>query len=149
INLGSRASCAINVAFTPSATGSRTGVLTVTDDAPGSPHTVALGGTGDLAPPSVRLTTTSLAFSAQTVGTSATKTVTLTNTGGTPLRFSARRVIGDDFTETDKCGTTVLASASCTLTVTFTPRTGGARAGTLSLIDDAAGSPQLIQLSGT
>jgi hypothetical protein len=40
------ASCSIGVSFTPTATGTRTGTLTVTDNAPGSPHTVALSGTG-------------------------------------------------------------------------------------------------------
>ena len=40
------ASCAISVVFTPTATGTRTGTLSVTDDASGSPQTVSLSGTG-------------------------------------------------------------------------------------------------------
>ncbi len=40
------ANCTINVTFTPSAEGSSTATLTVTDGAPGSPHTVSLSGTG-------------------------------------------------------------------------------------------------------
>jgi hypothetical protein len=40
------ASCAINVVFKPSAFGLGTGTLTITDSAPGSPHTIALSGTG-------------------------------------------------------------------------------------------------------
>ena len=39
-------SCNITVTFTPTKTGTRTGYLTVTDSAPGSPHTVKLEGTG-------------------------------------------------------------------------------------------------------
>jgi nucleoside-specific outer membrane channel protein Tsx len=38
--------CTIMVTFAPSASGARTGTLTVTDSASGSPQTVALGGTG-------------------------------------------------------------------------------------------------------
>ena len=38
--------CAINVTFNPTAAGLRTGALTINDNAPGSPHTVALSGTG-------------------------------------------------------------------------------------------------------
>ncbi|MGB7728644.1 MAG: choice-of-anchor D domain-containing protein [Candidatus Acidiferrum sp.] len=38
--------CAVSVTFTPAATGSRTGTLTITDNAPDSPQTVALSGTG-------------------------------------------------------------------------------------------------------
>lgn len=45
-NLSSGASCSIVVTFTPSATGSVTGMLALTDNAPGSPQTVTLRGTG-------------------------------------------------------------------------------------------------------
>ncbi len=41
------ANCAVSVTFTPTAAGSRTGMLTITDNAPGSPHLVALAGTGE------------------------------------------------------------------------------------------------------
>jgi hypothetical protein len=44
------ASCAVNVRFAPTATGSRTATLRVTDNAPGSPHDIALSGTGVAAP---------------------------------------------------------------------------------------------------
>jgi hypothetical protein len=44
------ASCQVAVRFTPTAVGSRTGALTITDDAAGSPHTVSLVGTGQAAP---------------------------------------------------------------------------------------------------
>lgn len=40
------ASCTINVTFTPTATGARNGAITINDNAPGSPHTVGLSGTG-------------------------------------------------------------------------------------------------------
>jgi len=38
--------CTINVTFTPAATGSRTGTLSVTDSDKGSPQTDVLEGTG-------------------------------------------------------------------------------------------------------
>jgi YVTN family beta-propeller protein len=44
--LAARASCTITVTFTPTAPGVRSGTLTLTDDAAGGPHTVALSGTG-------------------------------------------------------------------------------------------------------
>ena len=40
------ASCNINVAFQPTAVGTRLGTLTVTDSATGSPHKISLRGTG-------------------------------------------------------------------------------------------------------
>lgn len=43
--------CAINVTFTPTAAGSRTGAITIIDNASGSPHTVNLTGTGQASTP--------------------------------------------------------------------------------------------------
>jgi hypothetical protein len=40
------AACSISVRFHPTGTGTRTGAITITDDAAGSPHKVALSGTG-------------------------------------------------------------------------------------------------------
>jgi hypothetical protein len=48
--LAAGASCTVNVTFTPTATGNRTGTLTVASNDPGSPLTVALSGTGGSAP---------------------------------------------------------------------------------------------------
>src|SRR5439155_6244649 len=44
--LAAGANCAINVTFTPTATGTRSGTLTVTDNASNSPQTASLTGTG-------------------------------------------------------------------------------------------------------
>jgi bacillolysin len=54
-SLAAAASCAINVTFTPTATGSRSATLQVTDNAAGSPHGVPLSGTGATAPPASNL----------------------------------------------------------------------------------------------
>jgi hypothetical protein len=45
-SIAGAASCTITVTFTPAATGSRTGTLTITDADPTSPQVVALTGTG-------------------------------------------------------------------------------------------------------
>lgn len=54
--------CVVSVTFTPSAAGSRTGTLTITDNAPSSPQTVSLTGTG--APISLNAAPNSLTISA-------------------------------------------------------------------------------------
>jgi len=46
------ASCAVAVSFTPSVAGARTGTISVLDDAPDSPHSATLSGTGQAAPSS-------------------------------------------------------------------------------------------------
>ena len=44
--LAANANCSINVTFTPTATGSRTASIIIMDNAPGSPHSIMLTGTG-------------------------------------------------------------------------------------------------------
>src|SRR5947209_14379099 len=78
------ASCLLNLTFTPTAASARTATVTITDDAPGTPQSVSLTGTG-LTPPTATLSATSSAFGNQRVGTtSAAQNLTLTNNAATP-----------------------------------------------------------------
>jgi hypothetical protein len=138
--------CAIQVTFTPTAAGARTGALTITDSSAGSPHTVQLLGQGGQA--SVALSPTSLAFPSQALNTtSAAQTVTLTDTGALNLQVSQVQVTGP-FAETNTCGTLVPVNISCKISVTFTPTAAGAATGSLIFTDSAADSPQTVALSG-
>ena len=92
---------------------------------------------------------TSLTFASQTVGTtSAAQTVTLTNSGTGSLSISSIAASGN-FAETNNCGTSLAAGASCTLSVTFTPTAAGTLTGAITFTDNAAASPQKVSLSGT
>jgi parallel beta-helix repeat protein len=145
-SLAAGANCSINATFSPTASGTRSGSLTITDDASGSPQTVALSGTGTA--PSASLSPTSLTFGAQIVGTTSTaQVVTLTNGGNSALSISGIVTTGD-FAQTNNCGTSLAAGASCSISVTFMPSAGGARTGTLAVTDDASGSPQTVALGG-
>src|SRR5262249_5960496 len=118
-----------------------------TDNAPGSPHIVQLTGSGTVAV--ANLSPTSLSFGSQAVGTtSAQEEVTLTNSGGAPLNINRIATAGD-FSQTNKCGASLDAGSHCTISVTFAPSDTGNRTGTLSVTDDAAGSPHTVTLSGT
>ncbi|MGH9537614.1 MAG: choice-of-anchor D domain-containing protein, partial [Terriglobales bacterium] len=145
------ASCTISVRFTPSATGPRSASLSITDNAAGSPQTVTLTGMGT--GPAVNLLPTSLSFGNQALNTtSAAKTVTLTNTGTATLNIAGYIFTGTNptnFSQTHTCGTTLVAGASCTISVTFRPSARSSRTATLNVIDNAAGSPQTVTLSGT
>ena len=148
VTLGIGANCTINVTFSPTALGSTVQSLSITDDAPGSPQTVSLTGRGVSAAVAT-LPTTPLTFANQVVGTTSTaQPITLTNNGAAPLGSLSIGTTGD-FAETNDCGTSLAVSASCTINVTFTPTTIGSRPGSVSVTDDAAGSPQSIGLSGT
>src|SRR6185295_421064 len=142
------ANCTISVIFTPTAAGARSGSITVTDNATGNPHTVALTGTGTTAP-GISFSPTSLSFGNQGVGTSsAAQTVTLTNTGTAPLSITSI-VASGDFSQTNTCGASVAAGANCTISVIFTPTAGGARSGSITVTDNATGSPHTVALTGT
>jgi len=142
-------SCNVGVAFAPSAKGTRKGTLTISDSDPASPQTVALTGTGTV----VSLSALSLVFPAQPVNTSSgSRKVTLKNEGATALNFTAITVVGTNagnFTQTNTCGTSVAAGASCTISVIFKPTATGTRTAAVSISDNGGGSPQKINLAGT
>jgi hypothetical protein len=77
-SLAIAASCQINVTFTPTAGGSRTGMLTITDNAPGSPETVTLTGTGQ----DFTVAPSGAATVAVTPGQTASFAISLTPGGG-------------------------------------------------------------------
>jgi parallel beta-helix repeat protein len=149
INPGPTNACVFTVTFTPTAAGPRTGTLTVTSDATGSPHTITLSGTGAPLTPTVSLTPTSLTFAPRTVGSTSTpQTITLANTGNGPLTITSITGSGD-YAFTSSCGTALAALASCTINVTFTPLAAGPRPGSLVIVDNAPGSPRTVPFSGT
>jgi len=146
--------CTLNVTFTPRASGTRTGALTINDNAVGSPQTVGLTGTATSAGgPVVTLSTSSLSFGNQPLGTTSTpQNFTLTNTGASPLSIAGVGISGQnpgDFVQTNDCGTSVATGASCAFSVTFTPAASGNRSATLNITDNAGGSPQHVNLAGT
>ena len=148
LTLAVKAACTISITFSPTAAGSRTGALTITDNAPGSPQVVQLGGTGVPAP-TAALSATSLTFAGQPLGsTSASQNVTLTNTGSTAMVITNIVATGD-FVEAGTCGASLSAGAGCTISVSFKPTAVGSRYGTVTVTDSAANSPQTITLAGT
>ena len=99
----------------------------------------------------VELSATNLAFGNEASGsTSAAKTVTVTNSGGSVLSFKSIALSGsqsDDFALSNKCGATLASRASCTFTVSFTPVAVGAKSASVS-VSDGAGT-QTVSLTGT
>lgn len=151
-SLGVAATCTINVTFTPTASGVRSGSISVADNAAGSPQTVALSGTGVTPTPTAILSAASIPFSNQSVGTtSGSQTISLSNTGTATLAI-ASIVVNGDFARTTTCGATLGVGLSCNISVTFTPTVAGLRNGTLTVTDNSggvAGSTQTASLSGT
>jgi hypothetical protein len=142
------ASCQVLVSFSPRGKGVRSGTLSVTDNAPGSPQSIPLTGTGTV----VSLSSTALNFGNQAVGTTSTpQTVTITNNAVVTLTLNGGNITGanaGDFAMTTTCGSSLAPGASCMFSVTFTPTATGSRSAMLNISDNGGGSPQIVALSG-
>jgi hypothetical protein len=137
--------CAVSITFTPAASGTRTGTLSITDSA--GTQTATLTGTGQ-APATDTLSPLALTFPTQQVGTtSAAQSVTLTNTGDVALTLIAASVSTGDFSVANACGASLAGHATCALSVTFSPTATGPRSATLTLTD--ALRSQTVALTGT
>ena len=144
--------CTVSVIFKPTASGPQTATMTIGSDAATPFAPVGLSGTGTT--PAVSLSTLSLVFSGQALNVASTPLpITLTNPGTGALNFSGGITISGanagDFAQSNNCGAQVAAGASCTINVTFTPKALNSRVATLSIADDAVGSPQSVALSGS
>lgn len=140
-------SCTIKVTFTPTQLGIRTGTLTLTDNSPSSPQTVALSGTGGV---QAKLTPATATFPKESVGVSSpAKVFTLHNLQAVSLTGISISTTGDFSVSTQTCSTSLAAQSTCTISVVFTPTQTGTRTGTLSVSDSAVGSPQTSSLTGT
>ncbi len=109
-------------------------------------------GGGTTPPPtSATLSTnpSSLTYPSQAQNTaSAAQTVTVSNTGTAAATVSGVAATGD-YAQTNTCGTSIAAGASCTVSVKFTPTAAGTRTGTLTVTSNATNSPTTVALSGT
>lgn len=146
--------CIINVTFNPTATGTRTGAITISHHLAGSPQAVTITGTG--VAPILTLGETRIPFGNQPVGTSSiVQMASLANTGTAALTISSIAITGaniGDFSQTNTCPAspaTLATGANCTISVTFRPTATGPRAASVTITDGAAGSPQSVSLMGT
>lgn len=108
------------------------------------------------AAPAVTLAPSTLTFSTQIVGTtSAAQPVTLTNSGSAALTITSIGFTGanaSEFAQTNNCPpapATLAAGSNCSIKVTFTPTAAGTAAASISIADNATGSPQTVPIAGT
>jgi Beta-propeller repeat len=153
-SLGASLSCTISVSFFPTFPLTRTGSVTIADNAANTPQTVMLSGVG--VGPEVSFGQNSFNVGSQLITTSSSaQVVTLTNAGNAPLTISSIGIGGTnsgDFAQTNTCpatNATLSANASCTISLTFTPAAAGSRTASVTVADNAPGTPQSMSLVGT
>lgn len=144
--------CLMYVYFVPTASGNLPGTITINSNGFFSQtNTVNLSGLGS----AMSLTGAPLAFGNQLVKTtSAAKSVTVKNTGTTSITMGAITLTDTtDYTiSTNTCpasGSALTGGSSCTISVTFGPKSTGSKRGAVVINDNDPSSPQLIGLSGT
>ena len=140
----------ITVAFLPTAIGPASGNISIVSNAPTSPTSVGLNGTGIAATFALGISPTTLSFGNVTTGTSsAAQTVTVTNTGNSNVAISQITLSGAGYTMTGgSAPVTLTPSQNITLSVQFSPNVAGTVNGNISIVSNATGSPATVSLSG-
>jgi len=152
--LAAGAVCTISAIFAPTQTGAVTGALTIGDILRSQPQTVSLSGTG-LGAPALSVNPSSLTFTNQQPGVpSAPQTVTVSNTGGSPMAnvgFSLTGAAASSYSiAATTCGALLASGSSCTAQIVFTPGATGAIAATLAVSSSTSGvAPVSVPLNGS
>jgi hypothetical protein len=104
------------------------------------------------AAPWVTLSVPCYTFLKQTVGTTTTTSVSITNSGSATLNLGTISLTGlnvSEFTiQSNNCGATLAPAAQCAVTIAFTPAATGPRLAQLLINDNAAGSPHNVMFTG-
>jgi len=140
--------CTITITFSPTAAGTRTGAVTLKDNCPGSPtETITLSGTGESG--ALGFTPASLNLGNVPVGSSSTRSATVTNDGASSVNTTALAIFpsGGTFTQTNNCPATLNVQQTCTFQIVFTPPDVFTYNATLSITNSANG-PANLPLSG-
>ena len=146
--LGAAGNCTIMASFSPTKFGTRTGGVLVRDNAPGGVQDLFLSGWGD---PAIKFSNTVTNFGFVKIGQTGTRQIGITNRGGIDIAISKIAVTGlnrADFSQTNSCGTAILANSSCTITISFKPTKPGPKLAAVSINDTDVLSPRSVLLRG-
>jgi Abnormal spindle-like microcephaly-assoc'd, ASPM-SPD-2-Hydin len=143
------ANCSITVGFTPTAKGSTSGVLQLTDNASNNPQKVTLAGTGM----SIAVSPATLNFGSEAAGqTSAPQTVTVSNVSSAAVNLTSFTIAtwpADYTISTNTCGASLAAQTSCKLSILFDPTKKGTFNAKLNVANNGGGSTASVSLTGT
>ncbi len=97
--------------------------------------------------PGIAFTPGTLNFGSVNLGSAVRETASLLAAGSQGLSIGSI-VASANYAVTSNCPETLGAGAACTLTITFTPTAAGDTPGTVTVTDNAAGSPHMVILDG-
>ena len=137
-----------NITYTPPGLGGVSGTLTISDNVPGGSQAIGLSGAGTQG----RLTASpgTLNFGKAPLNTiSAAKTVTLRNRTASTFTISSISNGNPAFIASRSCVGMLPGSATCAVSVTYTPTVTGKATDTLTIIDQPDGIVRTVNLIGT
>jgi hypothetical protein len=140
--------CTFNVTFSPTATGLISGTLSLSSQGWSTNTSVPLTGsgigtTGTGSSGSITLSPASLIF----YQTNVPQTVTMTNSGLTPVAIQNFNISSSNWSQTNDCGTVLQAQSICTINIQSTNSALGTFTGTLTVADDDTNDAQVVQLN--
>lgn len=144
--LSPAAKCTLQITFKPSQQGVRGGAATIATSLTTLPLAVNLTGLGTQ--PHLLANPGSLSFGDVALGSSASLTFSLTNSGTAPVTGLSLAATGDYAIQSPCSSTTLATGGRCDLTIVFTPTAAGSRSGSLTITSSDSGSPITVSLSG-
>jgi hypothetical protein len=133
--------------FTPTSTGNASGSISVSSNAPNSPMTISVTGSGTQ--PGLGSSPSAVNFGSIVVGNNGSATVNLSNTGTASVTISQASVTGTGFTISGlAAGLTIQPGQNAKFTAQFSPTSSGNASGSISLSSNAPNSPMTIALTG-
>jgi Abnormal spindle-like microcephaly-assoc'd, ASPM-SPD-2-Hydin len=149
LTLSAGKTTAFNVQFNPKSAGPSTGSLSLVSDASNPPSAIALSGAGVAAGLSLAVNPLNVSFGNVNIGSSASRSVTITNSGNSNVAISRAALTGANLSLSGGSAVTLSPSQSITLTVQYSPTTAASTAGTLAIASNATVASPTIPISGT
>jgi hypothetical protein len=142
-------SLSYTVTFAPETAGSSTGSVSFASDASNSPTVQHFSGTGSETQAQLGISSSSLSFGTVSVGSSASKTATL-SASGSDVTLKSATIKGSGYSVTGiSFPVTIAAGQSVSFAITFAPSAAGASTGSITFASNASNSPTAATFSGT
>ena len=150
LTISAGTSTSVPITFAPPSVGTFSGSVTLAVTANQVNGTAGFSFTGSGVVAGILLPTlSSVTFGSIQVGGKTSKSVTLTNNGGTPVTISQVIPSAAGFQVSGLTAqTTIAPNQSIVFNTTFAPTKTGTASGALSIVSDASNSPLSISLSG-
>jgi hypothetical protein len=150
ILLGAGSHIELSVVFAPPSAAGHTGALVVSGPDLKAPVSVPLSGEGEKADPALAISPASLNFGTRAVKTSASQSVTLTNTGNISLSISSISIANPVFSVSGiSKGVTISPRQKLEFQVWYRPTASGKAAATIALDSSAGATPVRLAVAGS